>query len=124
MQTAAEASGEVSMEYVRVNRKRLFQMFVHGLGELNPVLSSILSPATLAELNQAASAGEDSFRYSDELWVRTVYEFAAAYHQEVISPDHVIQALAPLYRGRHTRSWSRIVTHRPKTLRKISKISA
>ncbi len=100
VQTAAEASGEVSMEYVRINRKRLFQMFVHGLGELNPVLSSILSPATLAELNQAASAGEESFRYSDELWVRTVYEFAAAYHLEVISPDHVIQALAPLYRGK------------------------
>jgi hypothetical protein len=91
---------EVSLEPVRVNRKRLHQMFVHGLAELNPVLDSILSPSTLAELNQAATAGEDSFRYSDELWVRTAYEFAAAYHREVISPDHVIQALAPLYRGK------------------------
>jgi hypothetical protein len=97
---ATGGEGEVSMEPVRVNRKRLHQMFVHGLGELNPVLNSILSPSTLAELNQKATAGEDSFRYSDELWVRTVYEFAAAYHQEVMSPDHVIQALAPLYRGK------------------------
>ena len=103
---AAEAAppigrvAEVSLEPVRVNRKRLHQMFVHGLAELNPVLDSILSASTLAELNQAATAAEESFRYSDELWVRTVYEFAAAYHREVISPDHVIQALAPLYRGK------------------------
>ncbi len=97
---ATSAEGEVSLEYVRVNRKRLYEMFVHGLEELNPVLNSILSLSTLAELKQAAAAGEDSFRYSDELWARTVYEFAAAYHQEVISPDHVIQALAPLYRGK------------------------
>jgi glucosylglycerate synthase len=89
-----------SIEPVRVNRKRLYEMFVHGVAELEPVLSSILSASTLAELKQTAAASEDSFRYSDELWVRTVYEFAAAYHREVISPDHVIQALAPLYRGK------------------------
>jgi hypothetical protein len=32
--------------------------------------------------------------------VRTVYEFAASHHKEVINRDHIIQALAPLYRGR------------------------
>lgn len=89
-----------SVEPVRVNRKRLYEMFVHGVAELDPVLSSILSAPTLADLKQAATAAEDSFRYPDELWVRSVYEFAAAYHKEVISPDHVIQALAPLYRGK------------------------
>jgi len=88
-----------TVEPVRVNRKRLYEMFVHGLAELEPVLSSILSLSTLGDLKQAAAAPEESFRYPDELWVRTVYEFAAAYHKEVISPDHVVQALAPLYRG-------------------------
>jgi hypothetical protein len=91
---------DVSLEPIRVNRKRLHQMFVHGVAELQPVLDSILSSSTLAELIQAAGTPEDKFRYSDELWVRTVYEFAGAYHREVISPDHVIQALAPLYRGK------------------------
>jgi hypothetical protein len=32
--------------------------------------------------------------------VKTVYEFAASHHKAVISRDHVIQALAPLYRGK------------------------
>jgi glycosyltransferase involved in cell wall biosynthesis len=95
-----DSKAVTSVEPVRVNRKRLYEMFVHGLAELEPVLSSILSPSTLADLKQAAAAPEESFRYSDELWVRAVYEFAAAYHKEVISPDHVIQALAPLYRGK------------------------
>jgi hypothetical protein len=32
-----------------------------------------------------------------------VYEFAASYHKTVISRDHIVQALVPLYRGRtHT----------------------
>jgi hypothetical protein len=57
----------------------------------------------LAELRQIATVPEDDFRYSDELWVRSVYEFAASYHKAVISRDHVLQALAPLYRGKaHT----------------------
>jgi glucosylglycerate synthase len=34
------------------------------------------------------------------LWVKTIYEFAAAFHKSVISRDHILQALAPLFRGR------------------------
>jgi hypothetical protein len=64
------------------------------------VLESILSPATLGELQGIAALDEDHFAYGDELWARTVYEFAASYHKAVISRDHVVQALAPLYRGR------------------------
>jgi hypothetical protein len=97
---AIEPDAAVSLEPLRVNRRRLHKMFTNGLAELNPVLTSILSSSTLAELNQAAATPEDDFRYSDELWVRTVYEFAASYHKEVISRDHIIQAMAPLYRGR------------------------
>ena len=43
------------------------------------------------------------WRVSDELWAKTVYEFAAANHRNVISRSHILQALVPLYRGRvHT----------------------
>jgi hypothetical protein len=34
------------------------------------------------------------------VWAKTVFEFAASYHKSVISRDHIIQALVPLYRGR------------------------
>jgi hypothetical protein len=75
-------------------------MFTTGIAELESVFQSILSPSTLAELQQIARPGEDRFCYSAELWAKTVYEFAAAYHKSVISRDHIIQALAPLFRGR------------------------
>ena len=91
---------EVSLEPLRVNRKRLYQMFVTGVAELEPVLKSILTPASLAELQAVALQPEETCRYADELWVKTVYEFAASHHKAVISRDHIIQALAPLYRGK------------------------
>jgi glucosylglycerate synthase len=94
---------ELILDPIRVNRARLHEMFVRGVAELEPVLKSILSASTLATLQQAASAAEGEFCYSNELWVRTVYEFAAAFHRAVISRDHIVQALAPLYRGKmHT----------------------
>jgi hypothetical protein len=91
---------EVTVEPLRVNRKRLHQMFCSGVAELEPVLQTILSPGTLADLQRIAALAEDDFQYSDELWVRTVYEFAVSYHKSVMNRDHILQALAPLYRGK------------------------
>lgn len=91
---------EVLLEPLRVNRKRLREMFLTGVAELESVFESILSPDTLAELQRISRLGETEFRYPAELWVRTVYEFAASYRKSVISRDHIIQALAPLFRGR------------------------
>ena len=94
------AEQQVTLEPLRVNRKRLREMFSTGVAELQSIFQSILSPSTLAELQQIARLGEDEFRYPAELWVRTVYEFAIAHHKAVINRDHIIQALAPLFRGR------------------------
>jgi hypothetical protein len=85
---------------LRVNRKRLREMFVRGVSELESVFQSILSPSTLAELKRIAGLSEEEFRYPAELWVKTVYEFATAHRKSVINRDHIIQALAPLFRGR------------------------
>ena len=91
---------EFTLEPLRVNRKRLREMFSAGVAELESVFQAILSPSTLEELRRIAQLEEALFRYPAELWVRTIYEFAAAYHKSVISRDHILQALAPLFRGR------------------------
>ena len=91
---------ELLLDPLRINRKRLREIFVTGVSELESVFQSILSPSTLAELNRIAGLSEEEFRYPGELWVRTVYEFAAAHRKSVINRDHIIQALAPLFRGR------------------------
>jgi hypothetical protein len=94
------ADHEVLLEPLRVNRKRLRAMFSTGVAELESVFQSILTPSTLEELRRIAGLGEEEFHYSTELWARTVYEFAVSYHKSVISRDHIIQGLAPLFRGR------------------------
>jgi glycosyltransferase involved in cell wall biosynthesis len=94
------AEQQFTLDPLRVNRKRLRDMFCTGVAELESVFHSILSPTTLAELQRIARLGEHDFSYPAELWVKTVYEFAAAHHKSVISRDHIIQALAPLFRGR------------------------
>jgi glucosylglycerate synthase len=94
------ADHEVLLEPLRINRKRLREMFSTGVAELESVFQSILSSSTLAELQRIARLGEEEFHYPAELWVRTVYEFAASYRKSVISRDHIVQALAPLFRGR------------------------
>jgi glucosylglycerate synthase len=75
-------------------------MFATGVGQLEQVFRSILLPSTLSELQRMASFEVHEFKYSADLWARTTFEFAAAYHKSVINRDHIVQALVPLYRGR------------------------
>lgn len=91
---------EMSEESVRINRKQLHETFAHGVSQLEPVFRSILSSETISEIQRIAALDLAEFRYSDEAWARTVFEFAASFHKSVINRDHVIQALVPLYRGR------------------------
>jgi glucosylglycerate synthase len=97
---ASGTDPQLLLEPLRVNRKRLREMFAKGVSELESVFQSILTPPTLAELNRIAALSEEKFSYPAELWVKTVYEFAAAHRKSVINRDHIIQALAPLFRGR------------------------
>lgn len=85
---------------VRVDRKRMFQMFQTGVQELASVHDLILSPDTLQRIREVAQLSDREFCLPDDLWVKTVYEFAGSFHRSVISRDHILQALTPLYRGR------------------------
>jgi hypothetical protein len=90
---------ELTSEPTDLDRHRIFEMFRSGVTELGPILSSILDPETHSEIKSIVSLEEGKFRFKSDLWVRTVYDFAASYHHAVINRNHVVQALAPLYRG-------------------------
>jgi hypothetical protein len=75
-------------------------MFASGVAQLEPVFRSILSAGTLSELQGIARLDIGEFHYPPDVWAKTVFEFAAAYHKSVINRDHIVQALVPLYRGR------------------------
>ena len=90
---------ELTSEPTDLDRHRIFEMFRNGVAELGPILSSILDPETHAEIKSIVESEESTFRFKPDLWVRTVYDFAASYHHDVINRDHLVQALIPLYRG-------------------------
>ena len=82
-----------------LNRHGIFEMFQSGVREFEPMLGAILDPETHAAIKNIVSFEESNFRFEPELWVRTLYDFAASYHHSVINRNHLVQALAPLYRG-------------------------
>jgi hypothetical protein len=90
---------ELTSEPTDLDRHRIFEMFRSGVTELEPILSSILDPETHSEIKSIVSLEEGKFRFKSDVWVRTLYDFAASYHHAVINRDHLVQALAPLYRG-------------------------
>lgn len=91
---------ELSEDGVPANPEKIFELFRSGVNELEPILSRILSADTNAQIKAISLLDAERFRYSPELWVRTLYEFAGSYHREVLNRDHLVQALVPLYRGR------------------------
>ena len=90
----------LDLDPVRVNRKRMFEMFKSGVDQLGAVLEEILSSSTLQGIRGISKLEEKLFHFPDELWAKTVYEFASSHHRSVINRDHLLQALTPLYRGR------------------------
>jgi hypothetical protein len=90
---------ELCEESPPANQEKIFEMFRGGVNELEPLLASILTADTHAQIKAIALLDADKFRLANELWVRTLYEFAASYHHAVLNRDHLVQSLVPLYRG-------------------------
>jgi hypothetical protein len=91
---------ELSLDGLPPSPEKIFDLFRSGVTELEPILASILSKETHAQIKAIALSDRTKFHFAPELWVTTLYEFAASYHHAVLNRDHLVQALVPLYRGR------------------------
>ncbi len=91
---------DVGLEPIPVDVERMKRAFQQGLRDLDGIYRSFLSPSTLEGLVAAAARTGDDFHVSDGLWVRLVYEVAAAYHGKWLDRDHLLRSLIPLYLGR------------------------
>jgi glucosylglycerate synthase len=91
---------ELTSEDAPPRQDKSFELFHSGVQALqDSVLKSILAKDTLAKLKEITTKDIDQFDFPSELWVRVLYDFAAAYHRTTIARDHILQALVPLYRG-------------------------
>jgi glycosyltransferase involved in cell wall biosynthesis len=87
-------------EPTRINRRRMFDRFRSGVVELADVLRTILAPETFDAVSALARHEGNGLHYPDDLWVRTVYDLAASYHNGVMRREHLLMAITPLYLGR------------------------
>jgi glucosylglycerate synthase len=91
---------ELSSDGIPPSPEKIFELFRTGVTELEPILASILAADTHAQIKAIALSDRTKFHFAAELWVKTLYEFAASYHHTVLNRDHLVQALVPLYRGK------------------------
>jgi glucosylglycerate synthase len=90
---------ELTAEDLPSSPDKIFDLFRSGVKDLDTILASILTADTHARIKEIAALEAGKFRFGPALWVRAMYEFASAYHRGVMSRDHIVQALVPLYRG-------------------------
>ena len=84
---------------IPVDVNGMIESFQLGTQNLQDVWGLILPPTTLLELRRLSRLTGDRFRLSDHLWVRIVYDFALGHHLRIISRDHLLRSLTPLYLG-------------------------
>ncbi|OIP92350.1 MAG: glycosyl transferase family 2 [Syntrophaceae bacterium CG2_30_49_12] len=90
----------VGLEPVTVNIGRMIGRFQLGVKELTMIWKEFLSKDIINYLRRAASQPDAKFHISDEIWVEIIYGFAAAAHKKLISREHLLKSLTPLYIGR------------------------
>jgi hypothetical protein len=67
----------------------------HDIREIQPLLEEVLEPGLLASIFEEISPSE--LRSDAELWVKTVYAFAAAVRHGRTGTDHLAGMFVPLY---------------------------
>lgn len=82
-----------------VDVKPLVESFMLGTRNLQEVWGLVLPPVALLELKKLARLSPEEFRMPDEIWVRTIYDFALAHRLRTINRSHLLGALTPLYLG-------------------------
>lgn len=90
----------VGLEPVRVNVERMIQSFKQGALELGFIWEKALAAETYAQVIALAARAEPAFEFPDQVWTRTVYDFAVAWRRDLVHREHLLQSLTPLYLGR------------------------
>lgn len=90
----------VGLEPIHVNLDKMLEKYRMGVAELSVLYQSFLPEDLLAFLKALADKPRERFVFPDTEWVRTIFHFALACRQKVMSREHVIKSLTPLYLGK------------------------
>ena len=86
-----------SPETGTLDLNRMVETFRLGVRDLQEIWSLVLPPATLFEIRKVSRSAPDQVNMPDELWARSVYDFALAHRLRTINRDHLLRSMTPLY---------------------------
>lgn len=95
---------EVGLEPIPVHVDRMVTSFARGVEDFDSLYRQIFRQDTREAIRSIPTSDPERFSMPPDVWVRIVYEIAAAYRHRVLPRDHVLRTLPPLYLGR-TVSW-------------------
>lgn len=90
----------VGLEPVLVNVDRMIERFRLGVKELMDIWKLVLTDEIIDYLHTAEKMQKQEFVIPDEIWVKSIYHFAAAFHQKRLNREHLLRSLTPFYIGR------------------------
>jgi len=90
----------VGLEPIHVNLDGMIKQFRLGVKELSALYESLMPGDLLRSLGTAAEEPQERFSLSDDAWVKIIYHFALACHHKVMSQEHILKSLTPLYLGK------------------------
>ncbi|MBN1545659.1 MAG: glycosyltransferase [Syntrophaceae bacterium] len=90
----------VGLEPIHVNLENMIEKFRIGVRDLNVLYQSFLPAELLETLHRLAEKTKDQFSFPDRDWVWVIFYFALACHRRVMSTEHIIKSLTPLYLGK------------------------
>jgi glycosyltransferase involved in cell wall biosynthesis len=91
---------EVGLEPIQVNVERMISNFHLGIDALATFIERVIAPDELTELQKLSTTDIKNFHFPDELWVKTVYNYAVAYFHRLWPTDQLMKSMIPLYLGR------------------------
>jgi len=77
----------------------MIESFHLGTQNFQEIWGNVLPPTTLLELKRLARLPTAQFHMPDDLWASMVYDFALGHRLRMISRDHLLRSMTPLYRG-------------------------
>jgi hypothetical protein len=90
---------EIGLEPISFNVQGMIRNFRLGIRNLMEIWSKVLAPQTSALLRSIDRLSDETFSFSQDLWVRVVYDFAIAHHKGLVHRDHLLKSMIPLYLG-------------------------
>ncbi|MFH2012086.1 MAG: glycosyl transferase family 2 [Pseudomonadota bacterium] len=90
----------VGLEPIKVNLDGMLEKFRLGVKELSVLYESFLPEDLLSFIRGVVEKPKDQFSIPDDIWVKIIYSFALACKRKVMSKEHIIKSLTPLYLGK------------------------